>query len=335
MEEITLMHRLLIICGPTATGKTDLGIHLAKQFNGEIISADSRQVYKGLDIITGKDIDKNSELKIKNSELGIQNDKLSVGFREKDGIPIWLVDIVSPNYPFNVGEFGFIGQKVLVDIRSRGKLPIVVGGTGLYINAIKDPLVQMFIPPNKALRRKLMTATREQLQEQLMREDSKKSEAMNESDRNNPRRLIRAIEIAFWKKKKIPLTLTLPTFTKDSLLSIGLRSSKIMIWKRIDERIEKRIENGVIDEVNNILSKGYTSYLPAMTSTGIAKLKEYIEGRENLTEAIKSWRFQERNYAQRQMIWFKKNKDIMWFDIQDNDYMMQIEKLVSAWYTEG
>src|SRR3989338_4426614 len=151
------MNKLLIICGPTAIGKTELGIFLSRKFNGEIVSADSRQVYKGMDIITGKDLPVNSKFEIAqwapNSKLRVENQKLSVGYRLKDDIPIWLVDIVTPDYIFNVGEYALLVQKIIIDIWSRGKLPVVVGGTGFYIRAIIERIDTVIIPPDKSLRR--------------------------------------------------------------------------------------------------------------------------------------------------------------------------------------
>ena len=153
--------KLLIIIGPTATGKTDLAIHLAQKYHGEIVSADSRHVYQGMDIGTGKDIDEKSKLKTpclsgrqENSKLQ-KNKKFSIGYRSKEGIPIWLVDIVPPDYQFNLGEYFKIAQQIIKDIWERKKLPIVVGGTGLYIKALLKPLTLIAIPPDADLRKQL------------------------------------------------------------------------------------------------------------------------------------------------------------------------------------
>src|SRR3990167_7775663 len=117
------MKKMLIICGPTAVGKTALGVQFARKYSGEIISADSRQIYKGMDIITGKDLPVNSKLRIQNSELEIKSKKFSVGYRSKDGIPIWLIDVVNPDYTFNVGDYLKLANKVINNILLRGKLP--------------------------------------------------------------------------------------------------------------------------------------------------------------------------------------------------------------------
>ena len=210
------MKQLLIICGPTATGKTALALHLAKKFGGELISADSRQVYRGMDIGTGKDIDQKSKIKNQNEKLnpsftsplikgrrGGVNKKFTVGFRNKDEVPIWLVDIVEPDYVFNVGEFKQLAEAVIQDIWQRGKLPIIVGGTGLYVRALLRPWDGIFIPPNASLRQKLDKLTVEELQTELKKNTSEKFESMNHSDRFNPRRLVRAIEVEEWKKQNV------------------------------------------------------------------------------------------------------------------------------------
>ena len=148
------MARLLIICGPTATGKTALAIEIAQKYHGEIVSADSRQVYEGMDIGTGKDIPKNSKFQISNIKLNEKFNTCNIGFREKEGIPIWLVDVVEPDYQFNVGEYRNLARIVIQDIWNRGKLPIVVGGTGFYIHSIQSNAEFIDIPPDPKLREK-------------------------------------------------------------------------------------------------------------------------------------------------------------------------------------
>lgn len=293
------MNKVLIICGPTATGKTSLGINLAKKFNGEIISADSRHVYKELDIITGKD-------------------------RPKE-VPIHLIDIVEPDYIFNVGEYRKLALKKIHEIIQKRKLPIIVGGTGLYIRSILNPLDDINIPPNKKLRKELENLNIDQLTKRL---DLKKWESMNPSDRKNPRRLIRVIEIAQSKSKKEKKII--PKF--DSLI-IGLISAKMNLNKKIDQRVGERLKMGALDEAKKILKKYKNSNLPAITSTGLRQLKEYIDGKESLAQAISKWKLAEYQYAKRQVTWFKKEKNIQWFDIENPDYLSKIEALVLKWYT--
>jgi len=296
------MNKLLIICGPTATGKTSLGIHLAKKFNGEIISADSRHVYRGLNIITGKD-------------------------KSKD-IPVHLIDIVDPDYIYNLGEYRTLALKVINEIHQKNKLSIIVGGTGLYIHSILKPLEDINIPPNEKLRKELNSLTKQQLQRLFSRLNKSWYESMNYSDKNNPRRLIRAIEISLSKEKNQKINL--PSF---NTLIIGLAGSSEFINKKIDKRVEERLKNGALEEAEDILKKYKNPSLPAISSTGVRQLKEFIENKISLIEAIKKWKLAEYQYAKRQMTWFKKEKDVNWFDIQNKDHISQIEDMVSKWYT--
>lgn len=195
------MNKLLIICGPTATGKTALAAGLAKELNGELVSADSRQVYRGNDLETNK---------------------------ERPGVRIWLYDVVNPTEEFSVSHWVKLARAAIADIRKRGKLPIIVGGSGLYINALLHPFETINIPPDRHLRARGLTVR--QLQQMIRRGN------MNDSDWNNPRRLIRKIEISGNKRKQ----------RKDeSALIIGLTAPLPILYKRIDDHLKKRKEMGM------------------------------------------------------------------------------------------
>ncbi len=327
-------NKLLVICGPTAVGKTNIGIFLARKFGGELISADSRQVYKGLDIITGKDIPEISKLKSQNSNLNINNDKFEVGYRIKDDVPVWLVDIVEPDYAFSAGEFALLAQKVIADIWSRGKLPIIVGGTGFYIRSVINPYDTYMIPPDKALRSRLEKTDLAGLQKKLAQDDATRWENMNDSDKKNPRRLIRAIEVEKWRQKFSQQNSGLQIIPAENIFFIGLRADfRLVLRDRIHKRIEKRIDQGAVEEVKKLMGKKYSWFLPAFTSTGASQLKKYIEGKDTLQDALKSWQFQEIDYSKRQLTWFKKDKKIRWFDITAYDNRGIIEETVAKWYT--
>lgn len=331
------MDKLLIVCGPTATGKTGLAIHLAKHFNGELINADSRQVYHGMDIVTGKDIPVNSELRTKDLKLKGINKNFTLGYRKKDSIPIWLVDIVDPYYRFNVGEYQRLTLSVIKDIHKRGKLPIVVGGTGLYIRAITQfpPLMQ--IPTNAKLRKQLGSYTLGKLQKKLQEVDVGRWNNMNRSDRSNHRRLVRAIEISEHQQSKDFNTVKylgkneLPS--SSDLLMIGLAAPKTMLKKRIDQRVEKRVKEGALEEVKKLLQAGFNKNLASFTACGYQELIEYIEHKLTLEKAQEKWRRAEYAYARRQMTWFKKDKKIQWFSITSKDYRDEIVQKVEKWYT--
>jgi len=194
------MSKVLIICGPTAVGKTALGVRLAKELNGEIISADSRQVYKGMDIGTGKDLPVNPKFEILNPKQ-ILNSKFQIlnyqiGYYEIDGVKVWLLDIVEPDCQFSVADYVRCANSVIEDIWRRGKLPILVGGTGFYIKAIVDGIETIGVGPDWSLRRKLSNYQIIKLSNLLKKIDLEKWKRMNESDQKNPRRLVRAIEVA-------------------------------------------------------------------------------------------------------------------------------------------
>jgi len=263
--------KLLVICGPTATGKTALAAALAKKFDGELISADSRQVYRGMDIVTGKD---------------------------RPDVPIWLYDVVNPDEEFSVSHWVRLANNAIADIQKRNKLPIVVGGTGLYIHALLNPLETIDIPPNRRLRKKLQSMTAHELQKMISRGD------MNQSDWNNPRRLIRKIEIAQSK-----LILGTQTHTYNCLL-IGLTAPLPVLYQRIDKRLADRKRAGMEAEIAGLLAK-YDRHSPSMSSIGL----------------------NEHGYARRQMTWFKKQPDIHWFTITKSGYQSDVTAEVSKWYT--
>lgn len=318
------MHKLLVICGPTATGKTSLGILLAKKFKGEIVSADSRQVYIGMDLATGKDLPRNSKLKIQ---------KFKIGYYLFNNIPVWLTDIVKPNQEFSAADFVGLASKVIKDIESRNKLPIVLGGTGFYIKALIDGVETLGVPPDWTLRHDLEKNSREKLFEMLSRLDSTKAASMNSSDKQNPRRLIRAIEIALIGNSS-PNIPKLPN-NSNNILYIGLKTNYDLLYKRVDQRIEEQIKLGAEEEIRELLKRGYTWDLPAMSAMGYGIWKPYFEKKKIREQVIKEWKYSEHDYVRRQMTWFKKDKRITWFDISEQDYFKKVEQLVKNWYNSN
>lgn len=331
------MNKLLIVCGPTATGKTALAVTLAKKYNGELVSADSRQVYEGMDIGTGKDL---KEKRI----VGKVGDLLAY---DLDGVPIWMYDVVSPDEPYSVGQYRSDALRVIDDIRKRNKLPIVVGGTGLYIASLLSPMEAMDIPPNSDLRKELSLLALHDLQKKLETVDKKTWESLNNSDRNNPRRLVRKIEIAVGaqgargQEDRVQGTGDLGQET----CVIGLRAPIPVLDGRIDERVDARVKEGAEDEVLGLLSKGYGWDLPAMSGLGYREWQTFFENEklkmqneklaELKQEVLIKWKFNEHAYAKRQMTWFNKQKNIHWFDITDSQYQGEVTRYISAWYTGG
>jgi len=309
--------KILIICGPTATGKTGLALKLAKKFKGEIVSADSRQVYKGMDIATGKDIDQA---------------KWRKDHWELKGIPLWLLDIVEPNEEFSVAHFADLAWQKIKDIWQRGKLPILVGGTGFYIKAIIEEIPSKGIPPNWPLREGLELKSKEALFEELAELDSSRAGQMNASDKQNKRRLIRAIEIARWRvehRSEKPLS----SIQFDSLI-IGLKAPLKFLYQKINQRVEEHLKMGAEKEIKGLLKKGFTWSLPSMSALGYREWRAKFEDQASLAEVLTRWQFDEHAYARRQMTWFKKNKKIKWFDISRQGWENRVEKEVAIWYTQ-
>ncbi len=283
------MDKLLIICGPTATGKTKLALHLAKKFNGELVSADSRQVYKGLDALTGKD--------------------------RSDKIPIHLYDVLDPGRDFSVAHFVPLAWAAIDSIHTAGKLPIVVGGTGFYIRALTRPIVTIAIPPNRQLRKRLNLMLLYQLQEELRRVDPWKWKKMNHSDQKNPRRLIRAIEVV--AATKISSRSRKPS----DILWIGLMGALSVLKSRITQRIVERFDSA---------AKEVGVGLPDIL--GVGPLLSYTRGQNSKEETIQKWADAEYAYARRQMTWFRKEKDIHWFEADDAQLKQKVEEFVAGWY---
>ena len=332
------MNKILVICGPTATGKTGLGIRLAKKFDGEIVSADSRQVYRYMNIGTGKDVEdgkwRESEIEwgmgiTEGTEIKQRAQRL--GYWKVKGIPVWMLDVVRPNQEFSVAQYINLAWKVISDIWKRKKLPIIVGGTGFYIKGIIDGIETLGVPPDWELRQRLGDLPAQKLFEMLAQLDPGRAASMNVSDRKNPRRLIRAIEVA--SEQQTVSSKKLDTeYCKLDTLFIGLTALYKILYQRIDKRIDDQIKMGAEKEVRKLLKQGYTWDLPALSAMGYGVWKSYFENKKSLAEVVQKWKFDEHAYARRQMTWFRKDKRICWFDITKHDWVKEMEKLVKKWY---
>lgn len=330
------MNKLLVICGPTATGKTALGIKLALKFGGELVSADSRQIYKGMNIGTGKDLPVNSRFKVQNSKLNFKSKNLTIGFYEINGIRVWLYDMVEPDYRFSLADYVKCASLVIKDIWRRGKIPIVVGGTGFYIKGLIDEIESLGIPPDWELREKLRKWKLEELQKEVRKITPERWEKLNESDRNNPRRLIRIIEISKNFSGSEGISRGNLSLEIDKLLMIGLRAPYKFLYKRIDQRVKKRINQGLEKEINNLIEEGYNWENSVLGATiGYKEWQDFFEGRITRNEAIKRWQFAEHAYVRRQMIWFKKDLRIFWFDISKKEWQNKVEELIIKWLDEA
>lgn len=314
------MNKILVVLGPTATGKTDLALSLAKKFKGELVSCDSRQVYQGLDIGTGKLPNKYDEL------------KTGQNFWEINGVKIWMYDVVDPKIQFTVKNY--VDQTTLVvdDITKRGKLPIIVGGTGLYLKALLYHLPNIYIPVNKKLRGELEKLTLEKLQEKSIALSPFKWQSLNDSDKKNKRRLLRSIEIIIMNPYGKTIDKMDVISDKFNIFKVGLTAPRDLLNKRIDLRLISRINQGLIKEAEELYESGLS--LSRMKELGLeyGMLAEILEGKIDLEEFRETLSLKIHQYAKRQMVWFKKDKDINWFDITDLGWSLQLEKMVSSWY---
>lgn len=283
--------KCIAIVGPTAVGKSSLAIALARKYNGEIISADSRQVYAGLDIGTGK-----------------------TTIKEMAGVPHHLLDVVNPKKQYSAAEFQKLGKEKITDILSRGKLPIICGGTGLYVDSLLTNNQFPEVPPNEKLRAKLDTKTTMELFQMLKRLDPRRAKTI---DPHNPRRLVRAIEIATALGKVPPLELQTTSYKPLTTLWIGLMLPPEELKKRIADRLEKRLKTGMVQEAKRLHARGLSWKRMEELGLEYRYLARFLQKQITKEEMITSLQSEIRHYAKRQIVWFKRNTEIQWFAPRD------------------
>lgn len=290
--------KLIVILGQTATGKSDFAVNIAKKFNGEIISADSRQVYKGMDLGTGK-----------------------VTKKEMGGVPHYMLDIVSPkNKTFSVSDYQKLASKKIKDILSKKKIPIICGGTGYYIDSIINGISFPEVPPNEKLRKKLYSMSAIALFEYLKKIDPRRARNI---DANNKVRLVRAIEIAEALGK-------VPKINKNDspfdVIKIGLAFPQEELKERIYIRLIKRIKMGMLKEMENLHKSGLS--WKKMESFGLEYRYSafYLQGKINKKEMVEKLFSQIWHFAKRQNTWFKRDKDIIWINPTKKTEVTRAEK---------
>ncbi len=274
---------LIVILGGTASGKTALSIKIAKEFDGEVISTDSRQVYKYMDIGTAK-----------------------VTEEEMEGIPHYMIDVVSPDEEFSLADFVQKAKAHIADIQKRGKVPILAGGTGLYTRAICDNFDIPRVPPNPELRAELEKLETQELYNALKDLDPDAAERIHP---NNRRYVIRAIELA--KSDKIQPQNGKPEY---DVLKFGIEWDRDLLYKRINERSAIQIKNGLIEETQSLIDKGFDPKLPSMSSLGYPEMLKYINKELPLDEALTLLQQNTRHYAKRQITWFKREPNVIWLN---------------------
>ena len=277
-------NRVIAVVGATASGKTSYAIELAKKINGEIISADSRLVYKEMDIGTAKPT-----------------------IDEMQEIPHYMIDVVEPEYNYSVGLYVKEAKKHITDIISRGKVPIVVGGTGLYFRVLLENYDLPDVKPDYELRKELSSYSYEELLEMLTKLDEK---AANSVEKNDKKKLIRYIEIIKLAGK--PLDLVRRVKEKEFNVEwVGLNFPREILYDRINKRVDLMIEQGLIDETKKLLQKH--GRISNITDTiGYREVLSYLDGELSLDEAKDKLKQNTRNYAKRQLTWFRKNEEINW-----------------------
>ncbi|MFH1971713.1 MAG: tRNA dimethylallyltransferase, partial [Patescibacteria group bacterium] len=248
-------------------------------------------------------------------------------------VKIWGYDLVDPKDEFSVAQYIKFAREVIKDIHKRNKLPILVGGTGFYIKSVVEGIGTAEIPQNKALRKNLKKIPKDELFEKLAILDSSKAGSLNKSDKNNPRRLFRAIEIAIWKLSNLGLQNKEEKFDYDTFF-IGLNMPKQALHKKIKVRVDKRVK-GVKKEISYLLKQGIDWSSQSMSSLGYRQWKEYFEGKETEGMAINKWFLEEKKYSKRQITWFKKNKKISWYSINSLKWKEDVEKFIEKWYSSG
>lgn len=282
--------KLIVVLGPTACGKTKIGAALAAEFDGEIISADSRQVYRGMDIGTGKDLV-----------------DYKVG-RKK--IPYHLLDVVAPRTEFNVARYQKQAYRAIDDILRRQKVPFLVGGTGLYIDAVTRGY--HFVPTKpedlKIIRTRLDKLSLSQLLTRLEKVDSKTYQII---DQRNRRRVQRALEIYYvtGKNKSTQLEMTAPDY---KILFLGIKYPLIKIYQKIDSRLESRIKEGMIKEVKKLRQQGVSWKRLEGFGLEYRWVARYLQGKISYDELISGLRQDIHHFAKRQLTWFKRNDEIKW-----------------------
>lgn len=275
-------HKVIAIVGPTASGKTDFAINLAQKTNGEVISADSRLVYKGFDIGTAKPT-----------------------LAERKGIPHYMIDIVEPEVDYSSGLYADDAQKAISDILKRGKLPIITGGTGLYFRLLLENYDVPRIEPDYELREKLKEYSSEELHRKLQKLDAIRAA---EIDPNDKKKIIRAIEMAEHLEK--PLS----EYKKEPLYDvewIGINCPRELLYERINKRVDLMIEKGLIEETKHLLKK-HGRIKNLICTIGYQEMTAYLDGAITLEEAKDKLKQNTRNYAKRQLTWFRKNEKIKW-----------------------
>ena len=291
------MHPVVAIVGPTGVGKSSLAMRIAEQLCGEIVSADSRQVYRHMDIGTAKPTDQEMAL-----------------------VPHHLINVVNPDEDFSLAEYQRLAYDAILDIASRRKLPLLVGGTGQYVWAVVEGWEIPKVAPDLEFRRQLeeraLRGESVALYEELLKIDP---QAAQKIDPRNVRRVIRALEVSL--RADAPFsrlrTKSAPPF---QTLAIGLTERREELYRRVDARVDTMIERGMVEEVRNLAAMGFGFHLPAMSGIGYRQIGEYLQGNLDLESAVKRIKVETHRFVRHQYNWFRLSDErIKWYDLEDKE----------------
>lgn len=277
--------KIIAVVGPTASGKTAYAVELAHKINGEIISADSRLVYKGFDIGTAKPT-----------------------VEEMHGIPHYMIDIVEPEFDYTAGLYVAEARRIIEDIIKRGKTPIIAGGTGLYFRLLLENYVMPEVEPNYDLRKELQEYSSEDLHNILKKLDR---DAADKIYANDKKKLIRTIEIIKISGKPISESRSVAEDSQYDVDWLGLNFPREILYDRINKRVDIMIENGLVEETKNLLAKHGHIY-NIVNTIGYQEITKFLDGEFSFEEAVDKLKQNSRNYAKRQLTWFRKNTKIKW-----------------------
>ncbi len=296
--------RLTVLCGPTAVGKTALAVALAERLGAEIICADSRTVYRGMDIGTAKP---------------------APGLRAR--VPHHLLDVVDPAGPFTVADFQRLARESIAEVRSRGHLPLLVGGTGLYIRAVVDDLVLPHVPPDPSLRERLEAEERSRgpghLHGRLAGLDPAAASRIHPA---NLRRVMRALEVILKTGRPIS-TLQRRGGSPPPAIMAGLIIERAELYRRIDARVQEQLAAGLVEETRRLLTQGVPPEAPSMQALGYKEIAGSLRGQDDFAEAVRLLKRNTRRYAKRQLTWFRRDARIQWIDITGMDQEALLARL--------
>lgn len=291
-----MKQQILIIAGPTAVGKTEYSIRIAKALNGEIISADSMQLYRFMDIGSAKP-----------------------SAEERSAVPHHLVDEVDPRLPWSAAEYQKLAKKYIEEVLKRGKLPVISGGTGLYVNSLLYDMDFSVLPRQKGFREKLEQEAAvfgsEQIHRRLQELDPAAAERIHP---NNIKKIIRAIEVCERSGKEFPdFALELHETEDYEPILIGLTRDRAELYRRIEERVDQLLDAGLIEEVSGLLKMGLTYDDISMKGIGYKEIIGFLNGEYDKEEAVRLIKLNTRHYAKRQLTWFRRYPEMRWFDLSE------------------